>query len=447
MKKGDIVLVYFPFTDFENAKLRPATVLIHENKYGATALSFLHGGGKLAEAGMEYIGGKREQAKQSLQEASQPQELNLGYFGKYKPIEGGASPEGIKEALTTGIKLESMRIPTQLHPVLGTAVAGGTFAGASAIEENKSIPEIILYTAAGTVGGAILGKIAKEVMGKIPFTKIGKMKFNKNAVDAVSPTPLELTPTQYAEKVGETKFTPKRGIFKAQKYIPSEEEISIAQRNADLLQAKDPIKNIESVGNRVMEIDEAVGAYLRDANQIFGKQRLKNYLTQKLEGIGEATGANETIIQKYKMKLIDDISNEIAKKEEGNNLYNVWKVRKEFDRYAEKYLKAFSGNPTLKKDVSKYLRNGLQEFITDELEDNTYKSAMKNMTELLTLIDTKDGILMRKTLSEKGMSSFRLWIRHNPTLARIIGFGGGGLIGYGLYRGISGGQSQNMGGQ
>jgi len=41
MKKGDMVLVYFPFTDFENAKLRPAAVLIPENKYGDICLAFI----------------------------------------------------------------------------------------------------------------------------------------------------------------------------------------------------------------------------------------------------------------------------------------------------------------------------------------------------------------------------------------------------------------------
>jgi len=33
MKKGDIVLVRFPFTDFESEKVRPAVVLMPENFY------------------------------------------------------------------------------------------------------------------------------------------------------------------------------------------------------------------------------------------------------------------------------------------------------------------------------------------------------------------------------------------------------------------------------
>ncbi len=41
MKKGDIVLVRFPFTDFESEKVRPAVVLIPENSYGDVCVAFI----------------------------------------------------------------------------------------------------------------------------------------------------------------------------------------------------------------------------------------------------------------------------------------------------------------------------------------------------------------------------------------------------------------------
>ncbi|MBI5306309.1 type II toxin-antitoxin system PemK/MazF family toxin [Candidatus Wolfebacteria bacterium] len=41
MRKGDIVLVNFPFADFDNSKLRPAVVLIPENDYGDVCLCFI----------------------------------------------------------------------------------------------------------------------------------------------------------------------------------------------------------------------------------------------------------------------------------------------------------------------------------------------------------------------------------------------------------------------
>lgn len=41
MKRGDIVLVRFPFTDLSSSKLRPASVIAPENKYGDVILAFI----------------------------------------------------------------------------------------------------------------------------------------------------------------------------------------------------------------------------------------------------------------------------------------------------------------------------------------------------------------------------------------------------------------------
>ena len=41
MKKGDIVLVRYPFTDFSSEKLRPALVLLPEDEEGDFLLAFI----------------------------------------------------------------------------------------------------------------------------------------------------------------------------------------------------------------------------------------------------------------------------------------------------------------------------------------------------------------------------------------------------------------------
>ena len=41
MKKGDIVLVKYPFTDLSSEKLRPALVLMPEDKEGDALLAFI----------------------------------------------------------------------------------------------------------------------------------------------------------------------------------------------------------------------------------------------------------------------------------------------------------------------------------------------------------------------------------------------------------------------
>ncbi len=41
MKKGNISLVHFPFTDLTDTKLRPAVVLVPENREGDVLLAFI----------------------------------------------------------------------------------------------------------------------------------------------------------------------------------------------------------------------------------------------------------------------------------------------------------------------------------------------------------------------------------------------------------------------
>jgi mRNA interferase MazF len=41
MRKGDVVLVRFPFSDFESEKVRPAVVLVPENSYGDVCVAFI----------------------------------------------------------------------------------------------------------------------------------------------------------------------------------------------------------------------------------------------------------------------------------------------------------------------------------------------------------------------------------------------------------------------
>ena len=88
-------------------------------------------------------------------------------------------------------------------------------------------------------------------------------------------------------------------------------------------------------------------------------------------------------------------------------------------------LNAFKNNPTLMGQVSKGVRNGIQEFINTTLNKqktagiDIYAGHMKEMTDLF---DLKEMIL-NKAVSEKGISAIQKWIKLNPAKAKAIGFG------------------------
>lgn len=268
------------------------------------------------------------------------------------------------------------------------------------------------------------GLLQKGISARKNFiTKTGEQNATKNAIKAITPTVKDLTPKQAieAKKLGKIGT---RGILKGEKYSLSNNELRIAKENADVLTGKNASENIDNVGDRVKELDESVGSYLEQKNQIFSSQRLRETLNKKIGGLGEGIGTNQ--------KSVDDFVNKLVSDSNGN-LYDAWKARKAFDNYADDYLRAFSGNPTLKKDMAKATRNAMQEFITSELSDDVYKPAMKKMSDLLKLVDEDNGLLTRKYLGERGLSGLSVLIKKHPTFFRGLKWlGYFGLAGTGI---------------
>lgn len=231
----------------------------------------------------------------------------------------------------------------------------------------------------------------------------------QKAYDAVTPTPADLTPAEYDALVQKGKITPKSEATPAQ-YVLSDAEKAIIEKNASLLQSTDPVKNTLAITEEIANKDADVGAFLKKNNGVFNDGELRNFLTNKMKDITDITIDPERLDAR-KAQMVDNFISSLDK----NNMENLWMNRKDFDSVIEK---AFSGSPSLIKELKKGLRNGVQDFIADRTPDQVYKGYMKDMSQLFDLRD----ITATKATGEKGKNWLQVWIKQNPTKAKALGW-------------------------
>lgn len=235
--------------------------------------------------------------------------------------------------------------------------------------------------------------------------------------DAITPKTTELTPTEYENLLMKGKITPKTATQPAQ-YVLSEGEKQVAYKYRNLLQSKDPVKNSINVVDEIVRKDVEVEKFLDKNNSIFNKGEVKNFVMDKLKEVTDVS-IPEARVAKLKNSLIDNFLNKLPKKD----MKNLWQNRKAFDNSIQK---VFSGSPTLQNEIKREFRNAIQEYIAEKTPDNTYRSIMKDMTQLYELSD----VINTKAAKEKALSGLRLWIKNNPTKAKVLGWSlGTGAVG------------------
>ena len=234
-------------------------------------------------------------------------------------------------------------------------------------------------------------------------------------IDAITPNVGQINKKEYVKLVRQGKISPKTTIKPAE-YIMSPDEIRVGDKYKDLLTSRDPVNNTNNVMSKVRDYDRQVENFLEKNNKSFAKSDLVPFLRSKIDDIDDLT-----VDERRLSKLKDSIVNNFVKSISTYDTKNLWKARKEFDRSIEK---AFTGSPSLQKDMQREFRNAVQEFISEQTDNVTYKSYMKDMSELLKLADT----ISNKAALEKGNSVIQNWIRNNPNKAKLIG----GALGSGL---------------
>lgn len=257
-----------------------------------------------------------------------------------------------------------------------------------------------------------------------PLTSYMAKRAEKKVVDtalkAATPKTADLSSKEYEQLLRQKRITPS-SAFKPSSYVMSESEKRAASKYKDLLQDKDPVKNSINVMEKISQEDEAVGTFLRQNNGIFNTGELKNSIAEKLKDVTDVA-----IPESRVNKLKKDITDNFLKSLQKNDMESLWQARKEFDQQIES---AFSGSPSLQKEVKKKFRNAVQEFIAERTPDDVYKSKMKDMSDLFDIEET----LAMKAAKEKGRAAWMQWVKDNPAKAKIIGYGATAVGGAALW--------------
>lgn len=308
----------------------------------------------------------------------------------------------------------------------------GVLGGGSAVKAGKTAGTKLLSEAgefvskAGSKVDDVVGGVVKDVESATSKV-IGKVKPSTDILEAITPRATELTPTEYGDLLRKGKITPKTATQEA-KYVLSEAEKATAQKYSHLLNTGDPVRNMDNVLKDIVTKDEAVGKYLETkTTEIWSKARFKKSLLKELEAVDDVM-IPEARLAKAKQNLVSQFVDSLPKKA---TLKDLWEARKNFDQTIERELRAFSGSPTLKKEMAKSLRNAVQDFISDSTGEAVYKDAMKDMRELFNISD----ILETKAMKEKGLSGLRAWMKANPQQTKaaklflgILGAGTAGAV-------------------
>lgn len=258
----------------------------------------------------------------------------------------------------------------------------------------------------GVVGGALGagGQAIGEGVGKIGQAL---QKKPEDVLKYVTPTGKDIPDEQYKQFLHQGRITPST-LTQPAKYVLSPGEKNIALKYSGVVD-KNPVNTSINIGNKIGELDDKVGQFLRANNGIFNKGELKNSIASAMEDINDITIPEERLT-KAKQMLVDNFVKSVGK----NDMETLWQTRKDYDQAINS---AFKGAPTLQKEVKTTLRNAVQDFIAERTPDGVYKSQMKDMTDLFRLRDVVDV----KAAKGKAIDLLADWAKKNPRTAKVIG--------------------------
>lgn len=264
-------------------------------------------------------------------------------------------------------------------PIRTGMALGAASGAASGLGEEQFNP---METGLRALGGAAVGGALGAIPGISRAVTGQSKKQMENLLKKVTPDFADLTPTQRKQYVRSGRVTP-RTLTKAQQVQLTDNEVATAVRNSDII-TDDPIQTSLNISDRIQMYDGDVEQFLLQNNGIFNRNELKSALTKSMDDIVDLSGVGtDEAMNRAKEKLVKQFIDELDSKD----MHSLWRARKAFDQRIDS---AFTGAPSLQKEVKKALRNAVQDFIAQKTPNNTYKTYMKDMSNLFNLQDLVD---------------------------------------------------------
>ena len=341
----------------------------------------------------------------------------------------------------------AVKAPTVLEGALKGAKTAGAlglgYGAAQGMQENKDLGGVAVSALEGGAGGALAGgiigggaaklssmaadktaaKLAAEAAGTTPKEVAAAEKVSQKALEAATPKVPEMGTPEYLKELRAGNITAKTATQPAQ-YVLKDSEQALIKKFEPLLQGGDVVKNTNNVLGEVINQDKQVGEFLAKDPQVYVKADLRKALTDKLSGITDVLVPKENMAE-ARQGIINTIMSKIPDKNTGRTYEDLWQFRKQLDQTLKEKMNAFSGAPSLKKDLNKGVRDAIQTFIASNTKDTVYATKMRDMSQMYDLMD----MLENKAAKEKNLSGLQAWFKANPVKTKLLeGLGFGALI-------------------
>lgn len=343
------------------------------------------------------------------------------FSGLGKAAQTGANAaKTTAEVINAGSKLKSgSKLAKAADLGYDALVNGGFQLGAAkastALQENKSTSQILRSAAGGVLQGAALSA-ATTLLAKGAADIVNNIKDKKlvSALKSITPNVADLSKKDKLALVKSGNLSQQGNLSKV-KILNTKEDLRIANKFKEVLSKGDTQSKVNNLTSYIDEKDALVGNYLSQNNAIFNNAQLKKNILARIND----NVIDPTLTDKVKNQMVDQLIARIPQ----NNLHGLWTGRKAFDQY---FNKAFTGNPTLKNQLVREVRNAAQDFVEGKIVDSKYKAFMKDMSDAFKVRD----VLSVKAAKDIGQSKVSKALKNNPALKSALKYAALGAATY-----------------